>query len=148
MTTQLVNIDAFDYGAGTFVVKLRNASDLSITVATAATVVASANVAARYIATFSTLVASGVYYVEFVVNGAIYPQWVTLTGVDGEATETRNERGSVLLTATQASIDAVQAIAAGTVSGAGTDTEVFVGTNATVTVTADSSGNRSAVVVT
>ena len=56
--------------------------------------------------------------------------------------------GVNLLAATQASIDTVQAIAAGTVTGAGTATEVFVGTNATVTVTADSSGNRSAVVVT
>lgn len=107
MTTQTINIDAYDYGSATFAVRLRDASDLSVTEATAATVAVSANVAARYIATFTTLVSAGVYYVEFEVDGAIYPQWVTLTGVDGEATETRNDRGAVLLTATQTSIDAI-----------------------------------------
>lgn len=54
---------------------------------------------------------------------------------------------AVLDSAAQAQIDKVEAIIGGTVSGAGTDTEVFVGTNKTVTVTADSDGNRSAVVV-
>tara|TARA_R110000803_G_scaffold75124_6_gene139439 strand:- start:794 stop:1852 length:1059 start_codon:yes stop_codon:yes gene_type:complete len=108
MTTQIINVDAFDYGAGTFAVRLRDPDDLSVTVATAATVVASANVAARYIATFSTLVAGGVYYLEFVVNGAIYPQWVTLAGVDLEEAESRNERAAILLTATQASIATIE----------------------------------------
>jgi len=45
-------------------------------------------------------------------------------------------------------IDKIEAAVAGTVTGAGTSTEVFVGPSATLTITVDSSGNRSAVVVT
>jgi hypothetical protein len=55
--------------------------------------------------------------------------------------------GVELDSATTAKIDAMEAVIAGTVTGAGTTTEVFVGTDATVTVTVDVNGNRSAVVV-
>ena len=48
---------------------------------------------------------------------------------------------------TTAKIDKMEAVIAGTVTGAGTSTEIFVGTDVTVTVTVDASGNRSAVVV-
>jgi len=51
--------------------------------------------------------------------------------------------------ATQAAkIAKIEAAATGTVTGAGTPTEVFVGPSATLTITVDSDGNRSAVVVT
>jgi hypothetical protein len=51
--------------------------------------------------------------------------------------------------ATQAAkINKIEAVTSGTVTGAGTSTEVFVGPSATLTITVDSSGNRSAVVVT
>jgi hypothetical protein len=50
--------------------------------------------------------------------------------------------------ATAAAMAKVEAVVAGTVTGAGTATEVFVGPSATVTVTVDSSGNRSNVSVT
>jgi hypothetical protein len=51
--------------------------------------------------------------------------------------------------ATQAAkINKIEAVATGTVTGAGTSTEVFVGPSATLTITVDASGNRSAVVVT
>jgi hypothetical protein len=51
--------------------------------------------------------------------------------------------------ATQAAkINKIEAATSGTVTGAGTSTEVFVGPSATLTITVDSSGNRSAVVVT
>jgi hypothetical protein len=51
--------------------------------------------------------------------------------------------------ATQAAkINKIEAAVAGTVTGAGTSTEVFVGPSATLTITVDSSGNRSAVEVT
>jgi hypothetical protein len=51
--------------------------------------------------------------------------------------------------ATQATkINKIEAVATGTVTGAGTSTEVFVGPSATLTITVDASGNRSAVVVT
>lgn len=52
------------------------------------------------------------------------------------------------LAAQAAKINKIEAAVAGTVTGAGTSTEVFVGPSATLTITVDSSGNRSAVVVT
>ena len=45
-------------------------------------------------------------------------------------------------------INRIEAVATGTVTGAGTSTEVFVGPSATLTITVYASGNRSAVVVT
>lgn len=57
--------------------------------------------------------------------------------------------GAVVLdSATALKINRIEAVATGTVTGAGTSTEVFVGPSATLTITVDSSGNRSAVVVT
>lgn len=56
-------------------------------------------------------------------------------------------RPAVLDSATQAQIDAIEASTAGTVSGAGTGTEIFFGTNVTLTITVDADGNRSSVVV-
>jgi hypothetical protein len=50
--------------------------------------------------------------------------------------------------ATETKINKIEAAVAGTVTGAGTSTEVFVGPSATLTITVDASGNRSAVVVT
>jgi hypothetical protein len=55
---------------------------------------------------------------------------------------------AVLDAATLTKINRIEAVATGTVTGAGTSTEVFVGPSATLTITVDSSGNRSAVVVT
>jgi len=55
---------------------------------------------------------------------------------------------AVLDSATQTQIDKIEAVVAGTVTGAGTSTEVFVGPSATLTITVDSSGNRSNVSVT
>ena len=55
---------------------------------------------------------------------------------------------SAALAAESTKINRIEAVATGTVTGAGTSTEVFVGPSATLTITVDSSGNRSAVVVT
>jgi hypothetical protein len=55
---------------------------------------------------------------------------------------------AVLDSATETKINKIEAAVAGTVTGAGTSTEVFAGPSATLTITVDSSGNRSAVVVT
>jgi hypothetical protein len=52
------------------------------------------------------------------------------------------------LAAESTKLNRIEAVATGTVTGAGTSTEVFVGPSATLTITVDSSGNRSAVVVT
>jgi len=49
--------------------------------------------------------------------------------------------------ATALQIDKIEAATSGTVTGAGTSTEVFVGPSATLTITVDASGNRSAVEV-
>jgi hypothetical protein len=54
---------------------------------------------------------------------------------------------SVLDSAVGAQISKIEAAVAGTVSGAGTSTEVFVGPSATLTITVDSSGNRTNVSV-
>jgi hypothetical protein len=55
---------------------------------------------------------------------------------------------SAALATQAAKINKIEAATSGTVTGAGTSTEVFVGPSATLTITVDSSGNRSAVVVT
>ena len=57
-------------------------------------------------------------------------------------------RGVVLDSAVGTQINKIEAAVAGTVTGAGTSTEVFVGPSATLTITVDSSGNRSNVEVT
>lgn len=49
--------------------------------------------------------------------------------------------------AIQTQLNKIEAVVAGTVTGAGTSTEVFVGPSATLTITVDSSGNRSNVSV-
>jgi hypothetical protein len=49
---------------------------------------------------------------------------------------------------TSAKLARIEAVVSGTLSGAGTSTEIFVGPSATVTVTVDADGNRSAVEVT
>lgn len=68
-------------------------------------------------------------------------------GIDGASAVPTATGHAELDTATQAQIDAIEASTAGTVSGAGTGTEIFVGTNVTLTITVDADGNRSSVVV-
>jgi hypothetical protein len=94
------------------------------------------------------VIAAGEYLLEFIVNGVSSILYVTLTGVDGEVALARSERAVELDSATALKINRIEAVATGTVTGAGTSTEVFVGPSATLTITVDSSGNRSAVVVT
>ena len=48
---------------------------------------------------------------------------------------------------TMAKVNRVEAVVSGTATGAGTITEVFVGPDVTVTVTTDSDGNRSSIVI-
>ena len=71
----------------------------------------------------------------------------TFTGTDGE-TATVTAQAAELDSATSAKLARIEAVVSGTLSGAGTATEIFVGPSATVTVTVDADGNRSAVVVT
>lgn len=65
----------------------------------------------------------------------------TTTGTFGEKVTAELDSASTT------KLNKIEAVVAGTVTGAGTSTEVFVGPSATVTITVDSSGNRSAVVV-
>lgn len=67
------------------------------------------------------------------------------TGYD-PATHTLAE-AVVLDSAVATQINKIEAAVSGTVSGAGTSTEVFVGPNATLTITVDASGNRTNVSV-
>jgi hypothetical protein len=70
----------------------------------------------------------------------------TFAGTDAEvATET--PIAAELDHATSGKIAKIEAVVAGTVTGAGTNTEVFVGPDATLTITVDTNGNRSNVVV-
>jgi hypothetical protein len=149
MTTQTVNVDAFGY-SGTFGAKLRDPDTIATLVATADTVAASGTIASRFVCTFGevAVIAAGEYLMEFIVNGVSSILYVTLTGVDGETALARAERAVELDSATALKINRIEAVATGTVTGAGTSTEVFVGPSATLTITVDSSGNRSAVVVT
>jgi hypothetical protein len=85
-----------------------------------------------------------------------FEESATVTGTTTSSatyTQTWNARairtGAVELdSATQTQLDKIEAVVAGTVTGAGTSTEVFVGPSATVTITVDASGNRSNVSVT
>lgn len=97
MTTQIVDIDGYAY-AGTLGAKLRDPDDISDIIATADTVVLSSDVTSRIICTFSevTVIPSGVYLVELIVNGVSYILYVALTGVDGESVLARSERAVVL----------------------------------------------------
>jgi hypothetical protein len=73
--------------------------------------------------------------------------YVTI-GADTEAVRIRSEGAAELDASTSAKLARIEAVVSGTLSGAGTSTEIFVGPSATVTVTVDADGNRSAVGVT
>ena len=93
------------------------------------------------------LMPAGLYRLRCMVDGSPLNRYVDLTGVDGEIAYARIERAAALDSAALALINKIEASTAGTVSGAGTDTEIFVGSNVTLTITVDEDGNRSAVVV-
>jgi hypothetical protein len=82
-----------------------------------------------------------------------FEESVTITGTTtAQATYVNQFNVSVegaaeLDSATSNKLARIEAVVSGTLSGAGTATEIFVGPSATVTVTADADGNRSAVVV-
>jgi hypothetical protein len=111
----------------------------------------------------ATELAAGVYSADFtsVPAGTYFAQFVR----DSDSAIIRFSDATLTLTtatfpvsgaggaveldsATLTKINRIEAVATGTVTGAGTSTEVFVGPSATLTITVDSSGNRSAVVVT
>ena len=81
-------------------------------------------------------------------GGVIAGTGYVTVGASTTAARIRSEEAAVLDSATQTQIDKIEAVVAGTVTGAGTSTEVFVGPSATLTITVDSSGNRSNVSVT
>lgn len=94
MTTQTLLIGAYDYGATTPVVKLRNKSTLAEITVTSIVVTQSANLGAFYSAviTNASVVAAGDYVVEVAVGSADPGYlWVTLAGTDGETAYTRSE---------------------------------------------------------
>lgn len=85
-------------------------------------------------------------YTSFVLvasKSGCYPMSITVV-----TTASSTAGIAALDSATQTKINKIEAAVAGTVTGAGTSTEVFVGPSATLTITVDSSGNRSNVEVT
>ncbi len=148
MTTQTVHIQTYDYGASLSSATLRVVST-DVLVATADSVNEVTADSGLYAAVFNeaSVIAAGEYRLRAIVSGKPINRYVTLAGTDGEIVEARNERLAVLDSATQTQIDKIEAVVAGTVTGAGTSEEVFVGPSATLTITVDSSGNRSNVSV-
>jgi hypothetical protein len=148
MTTQSVQIQTYDFGSSLSDVTLRNASTDAL-VATADLCPEISADSGVYVAAFgeTSVIAAGVYRLRAVVSGSPINRFVTLTGVDGEVAYSRVEQAAVLDSATALQIDKIEAATSGTVTGAGTSTEVFVGPSATLTITVDANGNRSAVEV-
>jgi hypothetical protein len=148
-TTQTVHIQTYDYGASLSSATLRVVST-DVLVATADTANEVTADSGLYAAVFgeTAVIAAGEYRLRAIVSGKPINRYVTLAGTDGEIVEARNERLAVLDSAVGTQIAKIEAATSGTVTGAGTSTEVFVGPSATLTITVDSSGNRSAVVVT
>lgn len=171
MTTQTIHIQTYDHGASLTSATLRTI-DTDTLVATADTVNEVTADSGLYAAVFGevSVIAAGDYRLRAVVGGQPINRYVTLAGVDAEVVQSRSERYAVLDSAarvkldatqpdyapsTQTSMDAIAIVANkigsvvfGTVTGAGTATEVFVGAGITTTVTVDVDGNRSAVVFT
>lgn len=95
-----------------------------------------------------TDVAAGEYELIALVGAVPVARWFVTLTLTTATFQTYDKALAVLDSATAAKINRIEAVATGTVTGAGTSTEVFVGPSATLTITVDSSGNRSAVVVT
>jgi hypothetical protein len=149
MTIQYVQIQTYDFGATLSDVTLRN----PLTDAVIATADSCSELSADsgiYRAEFdeTSVIAAGVYRLRAVVSGSPLNRWVTLTGEDAELAYSRMERAAELDADASGKLARIEAVVSGTLSGAGTATEIFVGPSATVTVTVDADGNRSAVGVT
>jgi hypothetical protein len=71
----------------------------------------------------------------------------TFAGTDGE-TAIETPEAVELDSDASLKLAKIEAATTGTVTGAGSNTEIFVGPDATLTITVDANGNRSAVVVT
>jgi hypothetical protein len=106
------------------------------------------NATDEYVFTFGEAVAiSGNFTAKVFLGATVVGSGKrTFAGTDGE-TATATPEAAVLDSATALQIDKIEAATSGTVTGAGTSTEVFVGPSATLTITVDASGNRSAVEV-
>ena len=118
MTTQTLLIPAYDYGDATLAVTLRN-PDTFASVAVADTTAKNGNADAVIVATFSTLVAGGAYYVELSVDGALYGLYCTLEGVNAEIVTARTDRGVVIAGTLEVTLSEAQqqAIIDSTVNG-------------------------------
>lgn len=157
MTTQSVQIVTYDYGASLSSVTLRNRSS-DVLVATADSCAEVTADSGLYLAVFgeTSVIAAGEYRLRAIVGGKPLNRYVTLTGVDGEVAISRNEATAVLDSAAlrggltvPEGLDLILAGVVGVSSQPSADTEEFKfvdGESAFVT-TFDTSGNRSAVVL-
>jgi hypothetical protein len=113
---------------------------------TAGSVTYRTNATAQAVASFTGVAAGDYTMIYFSGSTPVAIGKRTFAGTDAEvATETAV--AAELDSATAQQIDKIEAATSGTVTGAGTSTEVFVGPSATLTITVDASGNRSAVEV-
>lgn len=143
-TIQFETVSPSEIGSGTITAFLFSDATLA---ATLASVTENATLKGRHTGTV-TDISAATYRLVVKFNGITISEselQVTLLLAPGTYIAVRP---AVLDSAVQAQLDIADAIIGGTSTGAGTGTEVFVGRNATVTVTVDSSGNRSAVDVT
>jgi hypothetical protein len=136
MTTQTIQFESVsisEVGSGAITGFLYSGTTL---IATLASITENGTLKGRYTGTV-TDIAAGTYRLVVKFNG------ITISEPD--------ERVRLVLAAATykafSLMDKVEAVASGTVTGAGTDTEVFAGTNVTVTISATEDGNRTAVVV-
>lgn len=147
MTTQTIQFESVslsEVGSGTLTAFIYSGATLT---ATLASITENSTLKGRYTGTVAD-VAAGSYRLVVKYNGITVSEpndAVTLLLAVGTYVATR---AAVLDSSTQTQINKIEAVVAGTVTGAGTSTEVFVGPSATLTITVDSSGNRSNVSVT
>ena len=142
-TVQFESVSLSEVGSGTITAFLFSGATLA---ATLASIAENGALKGRYTGTVDDIAAAE-YRLVVKFNGYTVnepDEVVTLVLAVGTYV---SERLAVLNYATQGQIDRIEATTTGTLSGAGTSTEIFVGPSATVTVTVDASGNRSAVVV-
>lgn len=94
MTTQIVLLDLYDYGASPVTVTLNDPDTMTLT-DTADTVTQNEVNGCRYSAVFTrvSVLAGGVYAVGIEVNGIPGILYCTLAGTDGETVTARVERG-------------------------------------------------------
>jgi hypothetical protein len=142
-TIQFESVSLSEIGSGSITAFLFDGTTLA---ATLSSIAEDGTLKGRYTGTVADI-AAGDYRLVVKFDGYTISEsneTVALLLVVGTYVATQ---AAVLDSATLTKIDKIEAVVAGTVTGAGTATEVFVGPDATVTITVDANGDRSNVEV-